>query len=113
MRLDGHIASGQARAAGRDDHIHIRIGTPVAQLGRDLVAFVADDLAIRQQVPRPFDPPHQRVARLVLIKPPRIRDGQNRDTHGDKLFAFVDTRHQVRSSEASRRASAVNIPAEA
>ena len=85
MRLDRHVTARQPGAARADHHVDLGVGAPGAQLVGDLGPFIAQDGARGQDMARLLDPPLQHVAGLVLVQPPRVRDREDGDTHGDEI----------------------------
>ena len=66
VRLDGHVAAGEAGAAGRDDGVDLRVGDPGAEPRLDLALLVAHDRPVGEHVAGRRQPLDQEVARAVL-----------------------------------------------
>jgi hypothetical protein len=92
-RVRRHVAAGEPRAAGRDDHVDARVGDPALHLGADLRQVVGDDLAFHQRVARLADHILQHVARFVGRLVARVGDRERRDAQGLEGEALVDLGH--------------------
>ncbi len=108
MGLDCHVAARQAGAPGRDDGVDAAVLAPIAQPLCDLGALVAHDGTGGQNMPGPFDPGNQRIARAVIVCLPRIANGQHGDAHGDEFAGLINVAHgsgpfQYREARSQRR----------
>src|SRR5262249_14158634 len=78
-RRGGEAAAGDAGAAGRDHDVDLGVGDPRPKLADDRSELVVHDLSRRDFVTGRGCAVGERVARTVVSRAARIRDGQDRD----------------------------------
>src|SRR5262249_52702270 len=107
-RLRRHVPSGEAGAAGGDDHVDCRIRYPLFDLRADAADLIGDYGAASDRMARLVDTLNQRRAGFVVFQRARVRDREHRDLERYELPAVINSRHVVseRSLAAVARMSA-------
>ena len=95
--LGGHIAAGEAGAAGGDHHVNTFILTPAVEERDNIIGVIAQQHAFGNDVVRSFDPFDEYIAGFVFRQRAAIRYGQNCDPNGDECPTFVNRHFERRS----------------
>src|SRR5262249_35226740 len=96
------IASREARAAGCNHHIDVRIGYPALHPGPDAGDLVLDDAAVCKLMTGGTDHLRQNVAGPIISAAARVRDRQYRNAYGDEGTRLIDFGHVAVSVSAIR-----------